>query len=488
MGKNLKGKECGKGICQRKDGLYFARFYAKNGARQNGYFKTLPEAKKWLADAKYEDTHNLIVTAPDMTVDKWFNYWIDNIICDLAPNTIRNYRERYEKNIQPLIGTMCIADVKPMHCKAVLNRMETEYAGSTIRQTYISMGTMFKSAVMNDIIAKHPMNGVRYTKPVRAVDDIKYLTVEEQEKFLEAAERSHNYRQYALLLETGLRTAELIGLTWDAIDWKKRTLTVNKSLEYRHSRRYWRAGPPKTKKSYRTIPLTERAYTILKSCYDEKDTRKESEMLSQIYYIQRDTEERVSNVVMMGTGEPMDNYDNVLRFLELITSEDGLNISQRNITISTCGIVPKIKELAQKHLQITLAMSLHSPNDEMRRGLMPIAMKYSIDELLDACHYYFKETNRRMTFEYSLVAGVNDQPVHAEELAGRLKGFPCHVNLIPVNPIKERDFKQSMPKSVMEFKKILEKNRVNVTIRREMGADINAACGQLRRKKLQSRL
>ena len=481
MGKNLKGKECGKGICQRKDGLYFARFYAKNGARQNGYFKTLPEAKKWLADAKYEDTHNLIVTAPDMTVDKWFNYWIDNIICDLAPNTIRNYRERYEKNIQPLIGTMCIADVKPMHCKAVLNRMETEYAGSTIRQTYISMGTMFKSAVMNDIIAKHPMNGVRYTKPVRAVDDIKYLTVEEQEKFLEAAERSHNYRQYALLLETGLRTAELIGLTWDAIDWKKRTLTVNKSLEYRHSRRYWRAGPPKTKKSYRTIPLTERAYTILKSCYDEKDTRKESEMLSQIYYIQRDTEERVSNVVIMGTGEPMDNYDNVLRFLELITSEDGLNISQRNITISTCGIVPKIKELAQKHLQITLAISLHSPNDEMRRGLMPIAMKYSIDELLDACHYYFKETNRRMTFEYSLVAGVNDQPVHAEELAGRLKGFP-------VNPIKERDFKQSMPKSVMEFKKILEKNRVNVTIRREMGADINAACGQLRRKKLQSRL
>ena len=190
----------------------------------------------------------------------------------------------------------------------------------------------------------------------------------------------------------------------------------------------------------------------------------------------------------MGTGEPMDNYDNVLRFLELITSEDGLNISQRNITISTCGIVPKIKELAQKHLQITLAISLHSPNDEMRRGLMPIAMKYSIDELLDACHYYFKETNRRMTFEYSLVAGVNDQPVHAEELAGRLKGFPCHVNLIPVNPIKERDFKQSMPKSVMEFKKILEKNRVNVTIRREMGADINAACGQLRRKNLQSRL
>ena len=213
---------------------------------------------------------------------------------------------------------MCIADVKPMHCKAVLNRMETEYAGSTIRQTYISMGTMFKSAVMNDIIAKHPMNGVRYTKPVRAVDDIKYLTVEEQEKFLEAAERTHNNRQSALLLETGLRTAELIGLTWDAIDWKKRTLTVNKSLEYRHSRRYWRAGPPKTKKSYRTIPLTERAYTILKSCYDEKDTRKESEMLSQIleYTDSRTGEKKclvMRDLVFINwrTGEPAKNssYD-----------------------------------------------------------------------------------------------------------------------------------------------------------------------------------
>lgn len=213
-----------------------------------------------------------------------------------------------------------------------------------------------------------------------------------------------------------------------------------------------------------------------------------SEMLSQIYYIQRDTKERVSNVVMMGTGEPLDNYDNVLRFLELITSEDGLNISQRNITISTCGIVPKIRELAMKHLQITLAISLHAPNDRMRQELMPIAMKYSVEELLDACKFYLEETNRRMTFEYSLVAGVNDQPEHARELAGRLDGLLCHVNLIPVNPIKERDFKQSVPESVMEFKKILEKNRVNVTIRREMGADINAACGQLRRKKLKSRV
>ncbi len=318
MGKNLKGKECGKGIYQRKDGLYSARCYAKNGKRKEKYFETLPEAKNWLADARYEERHSIIVTSPDMTVDKWFDYWIDNIVCDLAPNTKRNYIERYKWNIQPVIGAMCIGDVKHMHCKAVLNRMELTYAGSTIRQTYITRGTMFKAAVMNDIIAKHPMNGVRYSKLVRAVDDIKYLTVEEQEKFLEAAKRSHNYRQYALLLETGLRTAELIGLTWDAIDWKKHTLTVSKSLEYRYSQGYWRAGPPKTKKSYRTIPLTDKAYEILKSCYDDRDSRKESELLSQVLeYTDSRTGEKKCLVmrdlvfVNWRTGEPAKNssYD-----------------------------------------------------------------------------------------------------------------------------------------------------------------------------------
>lgn len=267
----------------------------------------MPEAKNWLADARYEERHSIIVTAPDMTVDKWFDYWIENIVCDLAPNTKRNYRERYKWNIQPVIGTMCIGDVKPMHCKAVLNRMETTYAGSTIRQAYITMGTLFKSAVMNDIIAKHPMNGVRYTKPVRAVDDIKYLTVDEQEKFLEAAKRSHNYRQYALLLETGLRTAELIGLTWDSIDWKKRTLTVSKSLEYRHKQGYWRAGPPKTKKSYRTIPLTEKAYSILKSCYDERSSRKESKRCHRFWNIQTAEREKRNalscEIWFLSTGE-----------------------------------------------------------------------------------------------------------------------------------------------------------------------------------------
>ena len=193
-------------------------------------------------------------------------------------------------NIQPVIGSMRLCDVNPMHCKIILNRMEATYAGSTIRQAYITMGTMFRTAVMNDMLTKHPMNGVRYTKPVRAVDDIKFLTVKEQEKFLEVAKHSHNYKQNVLLLETGLRSSEMIRLTWDAIDWKKRTLTVSKALEYRHGEGIWRAGPPKTASSYRTISLTTRAYDVLKSCYDERHTRKESELLSQILeYVDRRT-------------------------------------------------------------------------------------------------------------------------------------------------------------------------------------------------------
>ncbi len=206
-----------------------------------------------------------------------------------------------------------------------------------------------------------------------------------------------------------------------------------------------------------------------------------SEMLDEVYRIQATTGERVSNVVLMGSGEPLDNYDNVLKFIKIITDEKGLNISQRNITLSTCGLVPKIKELAQQKLQVTLAISLHASDDETRRSLMPIANKYSIEEILEACRYYFNETGRRITFEYSLVAGVNDNVSEAKRLGELIKGMNCHINLIPVNPIKERDFKQSQKIDIEKFKNQLEKYGINVTIRREMGSDIQGACGQLRR-------
>ena len=206
-----------------------------------------------------------------------------------------------------------------------------------------------------------------------------------------------------------------------------------------------------------------------------------SEMLEQIYRIQKLSGERVSNVVVMGTGEPLDNYDNLLQFIRLLTDENGLHISQRNLTVSTCGIVPKMYELAEENLQITLAISLHASNQAKRAELMPIANKYSIDEVLEACRNYFEKTGRRLTFEYSLVGGKNDTKEDAEELAHLIKGLNCHVNLIPVNPIKERDYVQSDKKVIENFKNKLEKYQINVTIRREMGRDIDGACGQLRK-------
>lgn len=206
------------------------------------------------------------------------------------------------------------------------------------------------------------------------------------------------------------------------------------------------------------------------------------EMVGQIYEIARVTGETISNVVVMGTGEPMDNYDQVLSFIQILSSKEGMNLSQRSITVSTCGLVERIRQLACENMQITLAISLHAPNDELRKNIMPVANKYSIGELVEACKYYFEQTGRRISFEYSLIQKENDLPEHARQLSQVLSGLNCHVNLIPVNPIKERNYQKSDPMRVENFKKILEKNRINVTIRRKMGADIDAACGQLRKR------
>lgn len=207
-----------------------------------------------------------------------------------------------------------------------------------------------------------------------------------------------------------------------------------------------------------------------------------SEMLDQVYAITLLTGERVSNVVVMGIGEPLDNYDNLVRFLRMLTDENGLHMSQRNITVSTCGIVPGIRKLAEEGIQITLALSLHAATDEKRRKLMPIASKYSIAELMEACEDYFRQTGRRITFEYSLLGGVNDTDEDAEALIKLARPLCCHINLIPVNPVRERDFVRPKPGRIREFQNMLEKNKINGTIRREMGRDIDGACGQLRRR------
>ena len=206
-----------------------------------------------------------------------------------------------------------------------------------------------------------------------------------------------------------------------------------------------------------------------------------AEMLDQIYQIGNDIGERISNVVVMGTGEPLDNFEALLRFLRLLTDENGLNISQRNVTVSTCGIVPRMRELADKKLQITLALSLHASTQKKRMELMPVANAFAIEEVIDACRYYFQQTGRRVTFEYSLVGGVNDTQEDADRLSELISDMNCHVNLIPVNPIKERSYVQSNRKVINAFKNKLEKNGINVTIRREMGRDIDGACGQLRK-------
>ncbi|MBR5272967.1 MAG: 23S rRNA (adenine(2503)-C(2))-methyltransferase RlmN [Clostridia bacterium] len=212
-----------------------------------------------------------------------------------------------------------------------------------------------------------------------------------------------------------------------------------------------------------------------------------SEMLAQIYSAQRDSGVRISNIVLMGMGEPLDNYDNVMRFLNLVSDENGVNIGLRHISLSTCGIVPKIYELANKKLQLTLSLSLHAPNDELRSKTMPINRRWGVNEVIEACKYYFAQTGRRISFEYALIDGVNDGALCAAQLVNLLKGMVCHVNLIPVNTVAESGYRRSNKKNVKEFCDYLNDNGINTTVRRTLGSDINASCGQLRKTTMDSR-
>lgn len=206
------------------------------------------------------------------------------------------------------------------------------------------------------------------------------------------------------------------------------------------------------------------------------------EMLDQVLFTQIDSGLPVSRIVLMGIGEPLDNFDNVMRFLELVNSPEGMNISMRHISLSTCGLVPKIDELAKRKLQISLAISLHGPNDEIRNQIMPVNKAYPIDELLAACRRYFEATSRRIHFEYAMIDGLNDREQDAKELLRRLKGLPAHFNLIPLNHVEESPLKPSSKKAVARFQQLLEAGGITATVRRTLGGDIDASCGQLRRK------
>ena len=381
MGKNLKGKELGKGIGQRKDGLYYARCTNKSGQRLEKCFQDLKEARNWQKEQQYRQVHPEIKSAPPkMTVNEWFDFWQTNLLTGLAPNTVRNYRERYEKNAKALLGKLLLTEVRPMHCKAVFNGMTGTYAGSTIRQAYIALGAMFKAAKENGLIEKHPMDGVRFDSPIKAVDEIHFLTVSEQKAFLEIAKHSHNYAQYALILETGLRTGEVIGLTWDVIDWENHTLTVNKTMEFRHKQHEWRAGPPKTKKSYRTIPLTDTAYQILRDLYLGREYRKEApELDKELTYIDRRTAKQAKlhmrDLVFINyrTGMPAKNssYDTHLYKLCDKAGIEHFCMHALRHTYATraieSGMQPKVlqKLLGHASIKTTMDRYVHVTDDSM---------------------------------------------------------------------------------------------------------------------------
>lgn len=210
------------------------------------------------------------------------------------------------------------------------------------------------------------------------------------------------------------------------------------------------------------------------------------EMVAQVIAVRNDAAEKISHIVLMGIGEPFDNYDNVVRFLRRMNSPDTLNISYRRMTVSTCGLVPGILKFSEEGFPVNLSVSLHAPNDEIRKRIMPVARKYSIDNILSACHIYTQKTGRRVTFEYTLIKDVNDRDEHAEELGRRLSGLLCHVNLIPVNMVEGTGYVKSEKERVECFRRIMEKHGIPVTVRRELGSDIAASCGQLRKRSVES--
>lgn len=265
MAKDLKGKELGRGLAQQKDGLYVGNFVDKLGKRRVKRFKKLQECRKWLDEARYIDEHSSITEANNMIVDAWFEYWISIKEKTVRPNTVRNYRERYQKNISKVIGKMLLIDIKPIHCQKIFSDMAEEgYKTTTMYQTRIALFNMLEFAKENDIIIHNPCKKSVRSDMGKPSDKKEALEIAEQQTFLEYAEGQSYENQYRFILQTGLRTGELVGLKWEDIDFNKKTMTISRSMEFRHSTGVWRVGEPKSSSGYRTIPLTNEAIRILK--------------------------------------------------------------------------------------------------------------------------------------------------------------------------------------------------------------------------------
>lgn len=370
MGKDLKGKELGVGITQQKNGLYNAGFVDKLGKRRVKRFKKLQECRKWLDEAKYIDEHSSITEANTMIVDAWFEYWISIKEKTVRPNTVRNYRERYHRNIRKVIGKMLLVDVKPLHCQKIFSNMaEEDYKTTTICQTRIALYNMFEFAKENDVIINNPCKKSVKSDMGKPSDKKQALTIDVQKKFLEAAKGQSYENQFRFILQTGLRTGELVGLKWDDVDFENKTLTVSRTMEYRYKVGEWRVGPPKSKSGYRTIPLTDEAIRILKA---------QKEKNSKIKVINL---EWADQVFLCKKGEPVKNstYDTALfKICDKIGIKRFSMHVLRHTFATRCieaGMMPKTlqKMLGHSNIGITMNLYVHVTEEEKHKEIELVA-------------------------------------------------------------------------------------------------------------------
>lgn len=361
MGKDLKGKELGVGISQTKRGDYTARFTDKFGKRQQKYFKKLYECKKWLADAQYADEHSNLDKPQDMIVDAWFEYWIDVKKRTVRPNTVRNYTERYQHNIKPLIGDKMLTTINSIHCQAIMNKMaDNGYKSTTIYQARITLYNMLEYAYQSEVIVKNPCTKMVKYDIGKETTKKSAITIENQIKFLKIIAGSSYEYQFKFMLQTGLRTGEMIALKWSDVDFDKRLLTIERTTEYRHSTQEWRTGPPKSKSGYRTIPLTDEAISLLKLQKIKNST------FPLIHYEWKDT------IFLCKKGTPVKNstYDTAL-----FKYCDKANIPRfsmhilRHTFATRCieaGMKPKTLQtiLGHSNIGITMNLYVHTTEDE----------------------------------------------------------------------------------------------------------------------------
>jgi integrase len=361
MGKDLRGRELGVGISQRKDGLYTARFIDKRGNRIQKYFRKLQECKNWYADSLFRDENTGLEASGNMSVTAWFNYWITEIKGDnIKPNTIKIYTQCYESNIKKYIGKMLLNDVKPMHCQNILNQMSSSYSISTIKLTRNIMHSFFECALENDLIVRSPIKKNVKCMTGRESKQRRVLSIHEQSLFLEAVKNSSNYNQWALLLQTGLRTGEMIGLKWSDIDFTKKILHVQRTMDYKNSDGKWQVGEPKSKSGHRDVPLTQEAIKILK---DQKDKINRIKIIPIEY----------SDMVFLSSdGKPKTNtaYDSMLyRYCSNMGIERFSMHTLRHTFATRCieaGMKPKTLQMILGHSNIGLTMNLyvHVTEDE----------------------------------------------------------------------------------------------------------------------------